>query len=194
MAQTESENFVAFAGSTRIASGSLADVARAVKTACDSGQARLLAFDDATGRLVEFDLRGSLDEVLARLPPGPGVQVSKPATRGRPRLGVTAREVTLLPRHWEWLANQPGGASAALRRLIDQARGSRTDRARMAQDAAYRVMVALAGDAPDFEEATRAFYAKDYDRFDTIAAAWPEDVRDYVGALVSRVAALETPA
>lgn len=194
MAQSKSGNFVAFAGSTRIASGSLADVARAVKAASDTGQARLLAFDDATGRLVEFDLRGSLDDVLARLSSDPSVQTAKPATRGRPRLGVTAREVTLLPRHWEWLATQPGGASAALRRLVDQARGSRADQARMAQDAAYRVMVALAGDARNFEEATRAFYAKDYVRFDTTTADWPEDVRDYVGALVNRVAALETPA
>ena len=109
--------------------------------------------------------------------------------RGRPKLGVTAREVTLLPSHWEWLSSQPGGASAALRRLVDQARRSGGDDKRQAQEAAHRVMFALAGDLPDFEEATRAFYAGDQDRFLALTDGWPMDVRDYVREITARAIA-----
>lgn len=185
--QPDLATFTAFAATSKLASGSLADVARALKTADDAGLARLLVFNDASGELVELDLRGSIDEVLARLP---HVVASKPkpAGRGRPRLGVTAREVTLLPSHWEWLARQPGGASATLRRLVDRAKRAGPDLARSAREAAHKVMFAIAGDAPRFEDATRAFYAGDYDGFEILSADWPEDVRDYVRMLVRRVA------
>jgi hypothetical protein len=110
-----------------------------------------------------------------------------PETRGpgRPRLGVVAREVTLLPRHWEWLATQPGGASVALRRLVEEARrtSASADRARASRDAAYRVMHALGGDLPDFEEASRALFAGDRDRFRLHTAAWPLDVSAHVDRL-----------
>lgn len=176
--------FTAFAGSRRIAAGSLLDIAPAVKTAFDAGEAKLLVFDDASGRISELDLRGSVDDVLARLraasPPRPA-----PA-RGRPKLGVTAREVTLLPAHWDWLAAQPGGASAALRRLVDQARRAPADKTREALDAAYRIMSALAGDLPGFEEATRAFYAGDHSRFHEVTTDWPADIGDYVRDRVSQ--------
>ena len=102
--------------------------------------------------------------------------------RPRPRLGVVAREVTLLPRHWEWLADQPGGASATLRRLVDEARKHETPkaRARRAAATAGRAMTALAGDRPNFEEAYRALDAGDRDRFEALTAGWPEDVRGYL--------------
>lgn len=158
-----------------------------MKVADDAGLARLLVFNDANGELVELDLRGSMDEVLARLP-SMVASTAKPAGRGRPRLGVTPREVTLLPSHWDWLALQPGGASATLRRLVDQAKRAGPDLARTARDAAHRVMFAIAGDAPQFEEATRAFYAGEYDSFESLSTNWPKDVRDYVRMLVRRVA------
>jgi hypothetical protein len=143
----------------------------------------LLIFDDTTGRTVEFDLRGSVEDVLARLQP-PTTSSSKPA-RGRPKLGVTAREVTLLPRHWEWLASQPGGASAALRRLVDQARRDTGDAdiMRQAQEATYRVMTTLAGDLPGYEEAARALFASDRVRFAELTAPWPADIGAYVRSL-----------
>jgi uncharacterized protein len=185
----------AFAGSRRIASGALADVARQVKAALDAGEpAALLVWDDDTGELVELDLRGSPDDVLRRLPAPPAATngdapVSPPAPRGpgRPRLGVVAREVTLLPRHWEWLATQPGGASVALRRLVDDARraSEAVDRQRRARDAAYRFMSAMAGDAPDFEEATRAFFAGDRDRFERLTTSWPSDVAEHARRLAA---------
>ncbi|WP_340647543.1 DUF2239 family protein [Phenylobacterium sp.] len=184
--------YTAFAGHQGLAAGDLREVALAAKTAHDKGQEPILVFDDATGRTVELDFRGSATEVLARLPtaeapPKPG--------RGRPKLGVTAREVTLLPRHWDWLASQPGGASAVLRRLVEQARreNSGADDARLALEAAHRAMTTLAGNLPAYEEAMRAFYAKDYRGFSTLTLAWPTDVGDYLRRLVGRVQSLQTP-
>ena len=139
----------------------------------------ILVFDDRTGKQVDFDLRGSPEEVLARALP--------PAGPGRPRLGVVAREVTLLPRHWEWLAEQPGGASVTLRKLVEQARktSAPADRARAAQDAAYRFASAMAGNEPGYEEAMRALYAGDAAAFDERTAVWPRDVRDHVRVLAA---------
>lgn len=173
----------AFAGPRLVASGDRRAAARAAHANADQP---LLIFEDATGRPVEFDLRGTLEEALARL--SAPAEEPKPS-RGRPRLGVTAREVTLLPRHWEWLATQPNGASAALRRLVDQARreGGRGDEVRQAQEATYRVMTALAGDLPHYEDAVRALFANDRARFDHLTAAWPKDVGDYVRKLNARM-------
>ncbi len=170
----------AFAGSQRIASGSLVEVARVVKAAGE-GRTPVLVFDDHSGRIVELDLRGSMEDVIARLAPSPAGEEG--ARRpGRPKLGVVAREVTLLPRHWDWLASQPGGASVALRRLVDEARkaNSAKDRLRDAQEAAYRLMHAMAGDAPGFEEASRALFASDFETLGKVTAGWPGDVGDQI--------------
>ena len=183
MTSSLTSSVTAFAGHRLIARGDIAAVARAAHA--NRGE-QPLVFDDATGRPVELDLRGSVEDVVARV--SPPANPSRPA-RGLPKLGVTAREVTLLPRHWEWLATQPGGASAALRRLIDQARREtvEADAARQAQEAVYRVMTALAGDFPGYEEATRALFARDRVRFDELTADWSVDVRDYIRDLNARV-------
>jgi len=171
----------AFAGSRRIASGQPTDVALAAKTALDRDDGRpILVFDDVTGRVVEFDLRGTPAEVAARIaqtePNDPAEPIRRP---GRPRLGVVSREVTLLPRHWEWLKAQSGGASVALRKLVETARGSRVkaDRQRLAQQSADRFMLAIAGDEPGYEEAARALYSGERLRFEACIGAWPDDVR-----------------
>jgi hypothetical protein len=176
MASYPTSSVTAFAGSRLVARGDLITVARAAHASRDE---QPVIFDDTTGRTVELDLRGSVEEALARLPLP--AAPSKPS-RGRPKLGVTAREVTLLPRQWEWLATQPGGASAALRRET----GS-TDAVRQAQEAAYRVMTTLAGDLPGYEEATRALFARDRERFDQLTAAWPADIGGYVRSLNAKV-------
>ncbi len=171
----------AFAGPIRIASGPPEQVALAAKAALEANSTQqLLVFDDLSGSLVDFDLRGTPQEILARLaiiPPAP------PSTRGpgRPKLGVVAREVTLLPRHWDWLGAQPGGASVALRKLVDAARATHAgaDRRRLAQQATDRFMSALAGNEPGYEEAARALYAGDRARFAQSMVAWPADVRDH---------------
>ena len=169
----------AFDGARLIAAGPLGEVALAVKRALDlSPEASILVFDGETGRVIDLDLRGGEADILERLR-APAIEPLR--TRGRPRLGVVAREVTLLPRHWEWLAGEPGGASAALRRLVEAA--SRTQgaerRRRAAQEAAFRFMQAIAGDRPGFEEAARALFADDKARFKRRIARWPQDIRDY---------------
>ena len=187
-AQSAPSRYTAFEGHRCIATGPLAEVALAVKHAADNSDASILVFEDATGRAVDFDLRGNDAEIVKRLAqnqtPGATGQAAAPAAargRGRPKLGVVAREVTLLPRHWDWLAAQPGGASVALRKLVDEARrqsGDR-DRARQARDAAYHFMSAMAGNLPGFEEAVRALFAGDRRRFAELISAWPHDIRNH---------------
>lgn len=167
--------YSAFLGPRLLASGPLADVARAAAEA--QGESHpILIFDDATGKETDLDLRGGPDAAAARYAPP-----EEARGRGRPKLGVIAREVTLLPRHWEWLAAQRGGASHALRRLIDAARqadaGATT--ARQRQERCYRVLTALAGDLPGYEEATRALFAGNRPAFETETAGWPPDIRAY---------------
>jgi hypothetical protein len=160
-------------------------VALAVKRAEPRTAEPVLIFNDATGRAVDFDLRGSESDVLARLAtPAPEAsrEADQPRGRGRPKLGVVAREVTLLPRHWEWLNAQPGGASVALRKLVDEVRrasGDR-DRERLSREAAYHFMSAMAGNLAHFEEASRALFADDRRRFTGLIADWPTDIRDHV--------------
>ena len=186
--------YVAFDGNRRIASGDLSTVAGAAKRSLDRHQdASVLIFDGATSEPVDLDFRGSLEDVLARLPVPDGAVVAEPglpANRGpgRPKLGVVAREVTLLPRHWEWLAQQAGGASVAIRKLVEEARrsGDDKDRIRRAQEAAYRFMSVMAGNRPHFEEATRALFAPDPVRFKALIAGWPADIRDHAAKLAER--------
>ncbi|MBS7543319.1 DUF2239 family protein [Ancylobacter oerskovii] len=187
----------AFTGPRLMSSGPLPEVALAIARAAGTADP-VLVFDDATGRVIDLDLRGSDAEILERLAtpaktpegryrPKAGAAPDAGATedgqrgRGRPKLGVVAREVTLLPRQWEWLAAQPGGASATLRRLVDDARKTVHPRQqrRAAQEAAYRFIHAIAGDLPGYEEATRALFADDRPAMEERIAAWPEDVRAY---------------
>ena len=186
----------AFDRERRLASGPLIEVAMAVKAAVVAGaEGPLLVFDDATGAVIDLDLRGSRADIAVRLAAAPGEPPGPPRGRGRPRLGVVAREVTLAPRHWEWLAAQPGGASAALRRLVEEARRSSgpKDRVRLGQEAAYRFMAAMAGDLPGFEEAIRALFAKDRLRFERHVASWPDDVGAYAARLAEPVWAQGAP-
>lgn len=196
MCQSHSTQCTAFEGSRRIASGDLVQVAAQSKEVIDrGGLAPVLIFDDVTSELVEVDFRGTVDDVVKRLEaagtsmmPEPAQQKNEtPRGRGRPRLGVVAHEVTLLPRHWDWLNNQPGGASVTLRRLVEQARRANegADRVRRSQDAAYRFMAAMAGDLPGFEEATRALFAGDESRFDALVAPWPDDLRAHAKKLAT---------
>ncbi|WP_438273626.1 DUF2239 family protein [Nitrobacter sp.] len=182
MISDQTSCFTAFEGQRRIASGPLADVALAVKHAETRTTAPIAIYSDATGRPVDLDLRGSDDEITARLQRTSPVEATGPRGRGRPKLGVVAREVTLLPRHWEWLNAQPGGASVALRRLVDEARraNGERDRNRAARDAAYHFMSAMAGNLANFEEASRALFADDRPRLTGLIATWPDDIRDHV--------------
>src|ERR1700722_9790422 len=172
--------FTAFIGSRRLASGSLDQVALAAKKAVDRGaQQPVLIYNDSTGRAIDIDSRGSDTEILARLArPAPA---ALPRGRGRPKLGVVAREVTLLPRHWQWLGSQPGGASVAIRKLVETARraNQEVDEHRRRQEAAYHFTSAMAGNLANFEEAARALFANDRARFIKLIDSWPSDVQDH---------------
>lgn len=173
--------YTVFLKGRRLATGSLAEVAVVVLRSQPSrSQARTLVFSDASGEATDLDLRGGEEAVAARY--GLAAPTEAPRGRGRPKLGVVAREVTLLPEHWEWLATQPGGASVALRKLVHAARrhSGERDRMRQAHDRAYRAMSTLAGDLPGFEEASRALFAGDQPGLRAQMAPWPEDVRAYV--------------
>lgn len=171
--------WTAFAGDRLLQSGAPADVARAMRQAlADDPAAAILAFDDRSGRVVDVDLRGSEDDVAARLAPDDG-----PRQPGRPKLGVVPREVTLLPEQWAWLGEQPGGASGTLRRLVEAARQSPEAAARGAQAAADRFMAAMLGNQPGYEEASRALYAGDRERFLVHSRNWPAGLRDFARRL-----------
>ena len=166
----------AFAGFGRLASGDRQAVFAQLRQY--AGSAPLLIFDDTSGALVDLDQREPAPEpVLAEAP----------RSVGRPKLGVVAREVTLLPRHWDWLGRQPGGASVALRRLVEEARRIHhgRDSVREAREAAYRFMTAMAGSQEGFEEAARALFAGDAQRFAALVAAWPPDVAEYLQGLAT---------
>ena len=190
MIQAAPQSVTAFIGQQRLASGPLAEVALAVmKASRSAAEKTILIFNDANGRPLDLDLRGSERDIVARLPqpasnPPAAEDLSVPEPRGpgRPRLGVVAREVTLLPRHWEWLGAQPGGASVALRKLVEAARRASgdLDRSRAARDAAYHFMSAMAGNLPGFEEASRALFADDRRQFVALIAGWPGDIRDHI--------------
>jgi hypothetical protein len=200
---TSSTHFIAFEGSRCLAQGPLAEVALQLKTATEARPlARFMVFKANNSELIDFDLRGTPEEMLARLAltqPGLAlpsfdknaavadaaekdvandVTVAKSGP-GRPKLGVVAREVTLLPRHWAWLSSQPGGASVALRKLVEQARRDAQvhDERRLSQEASYRFMSAMAGSLEGFEEAARALFAADRAKFDGLIATWPSDIQ-----------------
>lgn len=195
---SEQRTYTAFIGERRIASGSLTEVGLAVKRRLEAGEEGTVAiFDDETGDVIDLDWRGTDEELAARLAAAAAADSDEPAPApgrkegpGRPRLGVVGREVTLLPRHWEWLDAQPGGASATLRRLVDKARreGRDAERARRLREGIYRFMSFMAGNYPGFEEAARALFAGDYGRMEALTRPWPADVRDH---LLRRVEALK---
>ncbi len=175
--------YTAFAGNQLVATGDLETMLRRTKARLEKeADAAVLIFDDRTGQQVDFDFTGTADEVVLRVAPVAKAQ----AGPGRPKLGVVSREVSLLPRHWEWLERQPTGASAALRRLVEEAKkneGSEA-RARAHRDAASRFMWAMAGNLPDFEEATRALFAGDDVALARRMKKWPQDIRKHVQRLL----------
>lgn len=180
--------YTAFADGRLLADGLAREVGVQVRRAMDRDQGlSVLIFDDRDGRQVDFDLRGSEQEIIARLDamdtPEP---FEPPRTPGRPRLGVTSREVTLLPRHWEWLSQQPGGASVTLRKLVEAARKKDVSQeVREAQQRADRFMMTTLGNQADYEEASRALYARDAARYAALSEPWPEALRDYARRLAA---------
>lgn len=196
MTQTDlPDTHLAFAGDELIARGALTEVALAVRKVTDAGECRpIIVFDAISSQTIDLDLRGTPQDIVARLTGEPVPTQGEPtdgtegraAGPGRPRLGVVSREVSLLPRHWDWLKTQRGGASAALRRLVDEARrhsGAR-DRCNAARESFDRFLRVMGGDRPNYEEALRAFYAGRDADLRRLVADWPGDVRDHLDALL----------
>ncbi len=181
---SESQSYTAFEGNRWLTTGDLSEVLASIKR---SGQVNALIFEDRTGKQRDFDFSGTEAEVLSRATPP--LPKSGP---GRPKLGVVSREISMLPRHWEWLELQPNGASAALRRLVDEARlreGGVSD-IRLAVEALGRVMTAIAGNETGFEEAMRHLYAQNFETIRQLSAEWPEGIRGYIERRLAVIASM----
>lgn len=166
------ELVTAFLGDEVVARGDRAAVTRELEHLYPADHGSIRVFEDGSGRVVDLDY---WDAAASAAPPRP---------RGRPSLGVTAREVTLLPRHWEWLSRQPGGASAAIRRLVEDS-ARKVPGPREKRDSAYRFLSHMCGDRPGYEEALRALYRGEDERFRALIAPWPEAIRTYAGELLA---------
>lgn len=190
-------SYTAFRGVRHLVTGTPDEVAPVIRATLDApAEQPLQVFDNASGRSVDLDIQATEAEIRTYLSyqsrrsedkaaPVAATAADRPRGRGRPKLGVVAREVTLLPRHWAWLADQPGGASVALRKLVEKARKESVDQdqSRQSSERAYQFMLAMGGDLPGFEEAMRALFAGDRIRFDAQIAAWPVDIRNHASWL-----------
>lgn len=183
--------YTAFCGHQLIVAGSIQEVALATHAwqRLDKPEP-VVVFQDPTGRVIDLDLRGEAADVLARLSDHPYLDtpaVPAPPKRGRPKLGVVSREVSLLPRHWDWLRTQPKSASATLRLLVEEAMkvGAADRQRKQSERSVYGVMTVLAGDAAGFEEASRALFAGDYEALGRLTQKWPADVHAYLERLVA---------
>jgi hypothetical protein len=168
------ELVTAFLGDRIVARGERGAVTRELERLYPGDLGALRVFDDGSGRVVDLDY---WDAAASAAPP-------PPRPRGRPSLGVAAREVTLLPRHWDWLSLQPGGASAAIRRLVEEA-SRKAPGPSEKRDRAYRFLSDMCGDRPGYEEALRALYRGEEARFHTLIADWPKQIRGYVKELLA---------
>ena len=182
---THSErNITAFVGFDRIAQGPITQVIDTLRSSPIAQDVALRAFDDTTGERLDLapELRPASEASTESKPEAAPVR-----SVGRPKLGVVAREITLLPRHWEWLGRQPGGASCAIRKLLEDVRSydAGCNAPRISREAAYRFMTDIAVDLTGFEEATRALFAGKRERFEALVQPWPEDVRTHLMALAA---------
>lgn len=188
--------FIAFSGTKRIAAGNAAVLAGKIKKFLEKDKnAHVLIFNSTTSAPVEIDLRASQEAMTKQLRVILG-DLDKHDGPGRPKLGVVSREIGLLPRHWEWLSLQPEGASATLRKLVEEAKKKnfQKDQIRLAQEGTYKFMHALAGDFEHYEEALRALYAKNKPLFETLISKWPKDILDHVTTLSEHAFQVETEA
>lgn len=188
--------YIAFDATKKIASGDILEVALKVKTHLKKNpNASVVIFDDLTSNQVEIDFRGTAENVLNRLKENlEKIEIPEKTEKigpGRPKLGVTAKEVTLMPEHWEWLGHQPGGASVTLRRLVEEAKKKNytKDLLRQAQESTHKFMTVMAGDLPQYEEALRVLYAKDLKKFESIASMWPKDIKEHALKLAKKTLA-----
>ena len=191
MKADNSNSYTAFDGSVLLFRGGLKEVVLNIKEHLGrSENSSVLIFSDLTGKTMDFSFHGSKQDILKRLEKYTFTEEPKePSGPGRPKLGVVSREISLLPRHWEWLATQSGGASATIRLLVEEARkkSSNISSIKQMQERAYQIMSVLAGDLQGYEEALRALYKKDSKVFFTHVKRWPIDIQKYLNEITKPV-------
>lgn len=193
--KSEEQRFIAFAGHHQIESGTIEQVAAQAKQYIDDGDTeRIAIYNDLTGVIIDLDFRGTVDDVVKRLSDHPMLPREEtaeetPRGRGRPKLGVVPREVTLLPRHWEWLGKQRGGSSAAIRRLVDaeRKRGRKSEERKEVIEAVHRFIWDIASNFDNFEEVSRALFAGETIKVTDLISGWPPDVQRQVSRMLSRI-------
>ena len=184
--------YTAFEDHKILSQGFLEDVVLKVKKRLEkSPESQIVIYSDATGKSMDFNFQGSEKEVLKRLEvyTTPENTTEASSGPGRPKLGVISREVSLLPKHWEWLATQSGGASNTLRKLVEEnmKKTSGVLTVKTAQERTYKFMSVEAGDLENYEEALRALYRKDKERFTSEIKTWPRDVQKHILELAKPV-------
>ena len=183
--------YTAFEGFQICAHGSLDSVAISIKQRLKKDPTtQFLIFSNSSGKQMDLDLSGSQKVILERLKIYQASHFSPATGPGRPKLGVISREVSLLPQHWEWLSNQSGGASATIRRLVDEKIKepvSAENQIKQAQEVVYRVLSSLAGNLPNYEDVIRFLYRRDKKSFRNAMSDWPKDVVSHTMALSKRV-------
>lgn len=194
----EKMTYTGFAGYRLVGKGDLLKVLRMCKRKFDDGcRERIVIYDDMSGETYDFELNGTVEEVERRLKEHPmlksRIEEEGPKVQGRPKLGVVSREITLLPRHWEWIGEQSGGASAVIRRLIDaeRKRGRSGQDYKKQQAATHRFMWDIAGNFDNFEEASRLLYRGDYKGLEEIIVTWPEDIFKHLATLIEKLKILD---
>ncbi len=179
-----SDTYTAFEGNSQLVHGSLSDVVIKIKKRLGKeGNSSILIFSDSTGKTIDFNFQGNERDIQKRLEIFVSEEVPiDNSGPGRPKLGVISREVSLLPRHWEWLATQTGGASSILRNLVEEAKkkSANGNHSKQAQERTYKFMSAIAGDFEGYEEALRALYKKDKKNFLVQIQTWPRDIIKYL--------------
>ena len=190
--QTVNSTYTAFDGFHKLITDSLEEVLLVVKKRLKSHrEAQILIFSDLTGKQMDFDLSGSSDDILERYKIFKAQAVPAQSVVGRPKLGVVAREISLLPQQWEWLNQQTGGSSAAIRLLIDEKMkinlSSEKMKTKMAQEVTYKFLSAIAGDLPHFEEAIRFLYRADRKKFMEMTLSWEVDIVEHALKLAKDV-------
>jgi uncharacterized protein len=175
--------YTAFDSQQLLFQGTLSEVVLKIKKRLGrADHSSVLIFSDETGKTMDFNFQGSEKDVQKRLEVFVSDGIPKESSGpGRPKLGVISREISLLPRHWEWLASQPGGASTILRTLVEEAAKKSTGSisVKQLQERVYRFLSVMAGDLPAYEEALRALYKRDKSKFTALIKEWPRDIRSH---------------
>lgn len=177
------KNYIAFEGTTLFAQGSALEVALKIKKRLMKDEnTMILIFEEKTGKQIDLNLSGSINDIQKRFANKPELKNNDSPKVGRPKLGVVSKEISLLPRHWEWLASQSTSASVTLRRLVEEAqrRNKDVDVIRLSQEATNRFMTAMAGDLLGYEDALRALYAREQKTFEKYLSSWPKDIREQI--------------